>query len=165
MISYTHLMWNITWSHTWYHIHMISCMISYTYDIMYDFTGIWNHMPGIWYSTWCIIMHMMLYQHFIRNITWSHIWCPMCMMSYMMSYVKEVIYDVMCIWYHMFVVVISYMTIHFFSLVQMLPLVSSDAAQGQFKCNPIWIQCRPCSPPASVCQSWHQNRVAVVYYS
>ena len=89
--------------------------------------------------------------------------------SYMMAYVNDasVIYDVMCIIYHVFCVWYSIWYLQWFFSGQFQPC--SNAAPGQLKCNRIWIKCRPpCSSPTSVCLSWHQNRVAVnavVYYS
>ena len=136
MISYIHFRWNITWSHIWYHVRVI-----------YIWYHIWFCMHMKYgYIIWCI--NMMSYLHFIWNLTWSHIWCHMCIMSYVMSYDNDVIYDVMCIWYHMFCVWHPIWYLHWFRTVQMLLQVGSNAAPGLFKCNPIWIRCRPCSSPA-----------------
>ena len=140
-----------------------SFMISCTYDIIHDLICIWYHISGIWYSIRYIVV--MSYTHFIWNITWSHIWCHVFKMSNVMSYVYDVMYDVMCIWYHMFGVWCPIWYPHWFSPVQNADLSVSNVAPGQLKCNPIWIKCRPCSSPTSVCLYWHQSRVAVVYHS
>ena len=130
MISWTHLIWNITWSHIWYH----------------DVIDLWYHMSGIWYSIWCMLI--MSWTHFIWNITWIHTWYYICMLSYMMSYVYEVIYDViivMCFWYHMFVGWYSTWLLHSFSAGEMPSQAGSNTGLGRFKSIPIWIKCRPCS--------------------